>query len=223
MRRLLIFIKEPVPGQVKTRLAAEIGPDAACHVYRRCAERTLERLSALREDISLCVEPADATARIQAWLGSAWSLRPQRGVTLGERLAEATDRAFADGARQVVVVGSDSPWIDHELIEEAFSAMERADLVVGPAEDGGYYLLGLAKPAPGLFQAIPWSTSQVLNRTLAAARKSGLVNSLLPLRYDVDRLEDVRRWMASDPCHGVTVPIPATCEATRTARRLSHA
>lgn len=223
MRRLLIFLKEPVAGQVKTRLAAEIGADAACHVYRRCVERTLERLAVLRDEITLYVEPAEATARIEAWLGSEWPLRPQRGITLGERLSDAAERAFAEGVHRVVVIGSDSPWVDHELVEEAFSAMEQADLVVGPAEDGGYYLLGLAKPAPGLFQAIPWSTSHVLNRTLAAARRLHLVDSLLRLGYDVDRLEDVRRWMDSDPCHGVTLPMSATCGVPRTMRRMPHA
>lgn len=220
---LLIFVKEPVPGQVKTRLAAEIGTMAACHVYRRCVERTLERLAVLRDEIALYVEPAEATGRIQTWLGPAWPVHPQRGATLGERLADATDRAFAEGMHRVILIGTDSPWIDHLRVEEAFSAMDRTDLVLGPAADGGYYLLGLAKPAPELFRGILWSTGQVLNQTLAAARRLGLVASPLHPGYDIDRLEDVRRWMDSDPCHGVTVPIPAACGVTRTARRMSHA
>ncbi len=243
MRRLLIFVKEPVPGQVKTRLATEIGrvaaaprhflgseegaasvgAMAACHVYRRCVERILERLVALRDEITLCVEPAEATGRIQAWLGSAWPVQPQRGATLGERLADATDRTFTEGVQRVVVIGTDSPWIDNALIEEAFSAMERADLVLGPAADGGYYLVGLAKPAPELFRGIPWSTDQVLNQTLAAARRLGLVAAPLHPGYDIDRLEDVRRWMDNDPCHGVTVPLSTTRGTTPRMRRPAHA
>lgn len=204
MRRILIFVKEPVPGRVKTRLAAEIGADAAASVYRRCVERTLERLSVLREEIKLYVEPADAVDRIRQWLGSDWPMLPQRGVALGERLTDATDRTFAEGVSRVVVVGTDSPWIDRDRVEKAFLNLERADLVLGPASDGGYYLVGLAKSAPGLFRGIAWSTSRVLNQTLAKARASGMTVSLLPEGYDIDRLTDLQRWMEEDPNHGLT-------------------
>lgn len=204
MRRLLIFVKEPVPGQVKTRLAAEIGADAACRVYRRCVERTLERLSALREEIVLCVKPADAADRVRKWLGVDWPTLPQRGATLGERLTDATDRAFAEGAPRIVVIGTDSPWMGEALIEEAFLSLERSDLVLGPAIDGGYYLVGLAQPAPGLFCGISWSTSRVLDQTLAKARTLGMTASLLPKGYDIDRLTDLQRWMEEDPNHGLT-------------------
>lgn len=223
MRRLLIFVKEPVPGQVKTRLAAEIGVDAACHVYRRCVERTLERLVALRDEITLCVEPAGATGRIQTWLGSAWPIQPQRGATLGERLANATNRTLTEGVQRVVVIGTDSPWIDHLRIEGAFLSLERADLVLGPAADGGYYLVGLAKPAPGLFRGIPWSTSQVLDQTLGKTRALGMRVSLLPEGYDVDRLTDLQQWMQQDPHHGVTVPLSTRRGTAPRNRRMSHA
>lgn len=223
MRRLLIFVKEPIPGQVKTRLAAEIGADAACQVYRRCVERTLERLSVLRDEITLYVEPAEAIGGIQAWLGSAWPVQPQRGATLGERLAHATDRTFAEGMHRVIVIGTDSPWLDGVLIEEAFSAMEQADLVLGPAVDGGYYLVGLAKPAPGLFRGIAWSTSQVLDQTLATARTLGRTASLLPEGYDIDRRTDLQRWMQEDPHHGITVPLSTKQGTTPRTRRMTHA
>ena len=223
MRRLLIFLKEPVPGQVKTRLAAEIGADAACHVYRRCVERTLERLSILRGEITLCVEPAEATGCIRAWLGSAWSIQPQRGATLGERLANAIGGTLTESVRQVVVVGTDSPWIDHIRIEQAFSTMARADLVLGPAADGGYYLIGLAQRAPGLFHEMAWSTSQVLDHTLAKAHTLGMSVSLLPEGYDVDRLTDLQRWMEEDPRHGITVPVPTTRGTAPTNEEIAHA
>ncbi|MBI3020710.1 MAG: TIGR04282 family arsenosugar biosynthesis glycosyltransferase [Candidatus Omnitrophica bacterium] len=223
MRRLLIFVKEPIPGQVKTRLAADIGVDAACHVYRRCVERTLERLSVLRDEMTLCVEPADATERIQLWLGSKWPALPQRGATLGERLADATNKIFTEGVQRVVVIGTDSPWIDHPLIEEAFAAMEQADLVIGPARDGGYYLVGLARPTPGLFQGMPWSTSQVLDQTLGKARALGLSVSLLPEGYDVDQLTDLQQWMQQDPHHGLTGPLSTRWGTAPRNRRMSHA
>lgn len=224
MRRLLIFVKEPVPGQVKTRLADEIGADAACQVYRRSVERTLERLSVLRKrnEITLCTEPAGAMDRIRTWLGSGWPVLPQRGATLGERLADATNKTFIAGADRIVVIGTDSPWLGDALIDKAFSAMEQADLVLGPAVDGGYYLVGLAKPAPGLFRGIAWSTSQVLNQTLTNARTLGVTMSLLPTGYDIDRLTDLQRWMEEDPHHGITVPLSTKRGMTPRMRPSAH-
>jgi rSAM/selenodomain-associated transferase 1 len=223
MRRLLIFVKEPIPGQVKTRLAGEIGADAACSVYRQCVGRTLDRLSVLRDDITLCVDPPEATGRVRAWLGTTWPVVPQHGATLGERLADAIDRAVADGARRVVVIGTDSPWIDPKRIEEAFVNLEHTDLVLGPAADGGYYLVGLAQPSPGVFSGISWSTHQVLDQTLANARDLGLSVSLLPEGYDVDRLTDLQRWMREDPQHGLRVPVRMTRAITPQTRRMVHA
>ncbi len=223
MRRLLIFVKEPVPGQVKTRLAAEIGAEAACQVYRRCVERTLERLSVLRNEIVLCIEPTDATDRIRTWLGSEWPTLPQWGATLGERLTDAASRTFEEGVQRIAIIGTDSPWINDVLVEEAFSAMERADLVLGPAADGGYYLVGLAKPAPRLFRGISWSTSLVLDQTLTNARTLGRTVSLLPEGYDIDRLTDLQRWMQEDPHHGITVPLSTKRGTTPRMRRMAHA
>jgi len=196
MRRLLIFLKYPTPGKVKTRLAAALGDEAAASLYRACAELTLERLRPLQRKTRLCVEPAEALTRTAAWIGQDWSMTPQRGATLGDRLAHATGEAFDEGARGVIVVGTDSPWLSEREVEEAFAALERADVVIGPTEDGGYYLIGLARPAPALFDGIPWSTPQVCARTLARARALGLRVRLLRTGYDVDRLEDVERFAA---------------------------
>ena len=205
MRRLLIFVKEPVAGQVKTRLAAEIGAEAAAHVYRRCVERMLERISALQAETVLCVEPAEAIGRIRKWLSPVRPAAPQCGATLGERLFDAAQRAFTEGACRVVMIGTDSPWIDDALIEKAFLSLGQADLVLGPAKDGGYYLVGLSQPAPDLFDGISWSTGRVLDQTLAKARALGLTVSLLPEGYDIDRLTDLQQWMREDSHHGLTL------------------
>ena len=206
MRRLLIFLKYPSPGRVKTRLAAVLGDQMACDVYRACAEITLERLASLCRESVVCVEPAEALARVRAWLGPGWALRPQQGATLGDRLIEATAHAFTEGARRVIVVGTDSPWLTASDVEAAFAALERAPLVLGPTEDGGYYLIGLSRPARGIFEGITWSTPSVYAQTLENARTLGLSVQILPLGYDVDHLEDVRRLLAEERARGLLTP-----------------
>lgn len=197
-RRLPVFLKYPTPGRVKTRLAAEVGAEAAAAVYRACVEVTLERLAPLRAVITLCVDPPEAVAAAQAWLGDGWSIRPQRGATLGDRLAEATGAAFADGAQRVVVIGTDSPWLRASDVEAAFGALGHADAVVGPAADGGYYLIGLARPAPQLFTGIAWGSASVYEATLATARRLGLRVQALAVGYDLDTVEDVERFLEQE-------------------------
>ena len=210
MRRLLIFVKDPVPGRVKTRLAAEIGDEAACQIYRACAELTLERLAGFHKEAVLCVDPPEAVGSIQRWLGSGWMLRGQQGATLGERLAEATNQAFASGAARVVVVGTDSPWLAPEEVRQAFTELEQAELVLGPTDDGGYYLVGLAKPLPALFEDVAWSSPQVYAQTLAHARACGLRVRHLPRGYDIDYLRDVTRFLEAERRRG---RLPAAAQA----------
>ena len=193
MRRLLIFLKYPTPGQVKTRLAATLGNESAAKIYRACTEMTLERLNGFRQDAWLYVDPPAALERTRGWVGEGWLLRPQHGATLGERLARATGEAFASGAQHVVAIGTDSPWLNAHDIEEAFAALERADVVVGPTEDGGYYLIGLSRSIPALFEGIAWSSPSVYAQTLAQARTLDLRVHTLRLGYDVDRPEDLER------------------------------
>ena len=203
MRRLIIFLKDPTPGRVKTRLAATVGDDAACELYRACVELTLERLAPFRDATVICVDPPEALGRVREWLGAGWSLRPQRGATLGDRLADATAEAFAQGAERVVVIGTDSPWISGVEIEEAFAALARAELVIGPAQDGGYYLIGLSRAAPAVFDGIAWGTSSVYAQTLTNAATLGLRVHPLRLGYDIDRVEDLERFLAEESAQGI--------------------
>ena len=197
-RRLLIFLKEPQAGQVKTRLAAAVGEERAGLLYRVCVELTLDRLQAFRADSVLCVEPPEALGRMREWLGQRWSFRAQRGSTLGERLAEATTHAFEQGAQRVVVVGTDAPWVTAEDIAGAFQALDRADVVLGPTRDGGYYLLGLSRALPELFEGVAWSTPSVYAQTRTKAQASGLRVEALRPGYDLDELEDVRRFVQEE-------------------------
>lgn len=120
---------------------------------------------------------------------------------MGDRLAEATDRAFSDGANQAVVIGTDSPWLTANDVTAAFEALQDHDVVLGPTQDGGYYLIGLAQPQPALFHDISWSTSSVYAQTLARADRLGLRAQSLQEGYDVDRIEDVERFLGRETPH----------------------
>jgi len=195
MRRLLVFLKDPQPGRVKTRLSKDIGEQAAEQIYRACVELSLERLQALRHVTVLCVDPPEAASHLRDWVGRRWNTWPQQGADLGERMARATTRAFIQGARQVLVLGTDSPWIHEALVREAFEALSTAEVVLGPTEDGGYYLIGLARPCPDLFSGIAWSSPQVFAQTCEKARGLGLRTTTVREGYDVDQVKDVQRFV----------------------------
>lgn len=108
-------------------------------------------------------------------------------------MVQATQEAFAGGAKRVVVIGTDSPWLTEQHIGDAFTALVQSEVVIGPAQDGGYYLMGLTRPIPELFEAIPWGTCEVCARTLTKARELQLAVALLPTGYDIDELEDLHR------------------------------
>jgi rSAM/selenodomain-associated transferase 1 len=194
-RRVLVFLKEPVPWQVKTRLAASIGAPEAAQLYQACAEETLCQLAPLTQDTVIYADPPEALERVRRWVGHDWTVRPQHGSTLGTRLAQAFDEAFADGATRVVVIGTDAPWLSARHVERAFAALDESDVVIGPSEDGGYYLLGVSRPVPALFEAIPWSTRDVYASTIAAAQALRLRVGALRMGYDLDCWEDVQRFM----------------------------
>jgi rSAM/selenodomain-associated transferase 1 len=188
-RKLIIFVKAPRPGEVKTRLAKALGHERACDAYRKLVDRLLSNLKSL-SDVELCFAPADAEKEIAPWLRSGWQAVPQTDGDLGARLTAAFARAFGAGAQRVVIVGSDCPFVTVKDIKEAFENLTSRDMAVGPATDGGYWLIGLRQPQPGLFQKIPWSTDQVLAETLSRARTLGLKMHLLRLLSDVDTQED---------------------------------
>ena len=149
---------------------------------------------------------------MRAWLPGV-RLLPQEGDDLGERMADAFARAFARGARRVAIVGTDVPGVTRETVLAALSALDAADVALGPAEDGGYYLLALREPRPELFAGIAWSTATVAAETRSRAAASGLTVRELPALRDLDTLEDLRGlW----PClEGLLESRPALREALR--------
>lgn len=190
---LLVFVKAPRPGAVKTRLAAAVGGEAAAAVYRALAEQVVRATEpcGAYERVFL-FDPPGGGPELEAWLGPV-PLRPQASGDLGERMAAAFAQAFAEGARRAAVIGTDAADLSRAIVEEALQGLAEHDLVVGPARDGGYYLLALDRPRPELFADVAWSTPAVLETTLARAAALGLRVRQLPPLTDVDTLDDLRR------------------------------
>ncbi len=189
-----VFVKAPVPGRVKTRLAIEVGVQRAAEIYRELGRRVVSACAGPGHDTVVWFAPAEARSAVREWLKglSVAAFRAQFSGPLGVRLAEAFRQHFDDGARRVILIGSDCPGVDAVLVSSALAMLDEHDLVLGPAHDGGYYLVGLRAPAPQLFQGIAWSTEAVMEQTLARARQLGLGSALLPTLRDVDTASDAR-------------------------------
>jgi uncharacterized protein len=192
--RLCIFARVPRLGLVKTRLAAELGAAAALAAHVDLVEDTLRRLGAMPGVVTELWLDGAADPMCRRWAGDyGLALRLQTNGDLGVRMHEALCASTAAG-RPALVVGTDCPDIDRRYIGAAITALAGAEVVLGPAADGGYGLVGVRRPAPELFRDIPWGTADVLPSTLRAARSAGLAVSLLPEIWDVDTAQDWRRY-----------------------------
>ena len=193
--KLIIFLKAPRAGSVKTRLARTLGADAACAAYRELVETLLGNLAKLSE-VELRFTPDDAESEIRSWLRKGWSARPQSEGDLGCRLRRAFDEAFLAGATNVVIIGSDCPEVCATDIREAWRELRAHDVVIGPAVDGGYWLIGLRQPQPQLFEGISWSSEKVLGETMQRAKAAGLRIQVLRILMDVDTEVDWRAFQS---------------------------
>jgi uncharacterized protein len=196
-RILGIFAKQPLPGMVKTRLCPPLSPEQAAELYRICLEETVTRMRALP-----CCELAICYSGDENWFATSFpdiTLVPQRGSDLGARMARCLSDWLAAGYEAAVLIGSDAPDLPLERIEQAFSALESADLVHGPALDGGYYLVGEAIHHAQLYQGIAWSTGKVLEQSLTKAAQLGLRSVLLEPWEDLDDLSALLRLVARNP------------------------
>ncbi|MEX2156867.1 MAG: TIGR04282 family arsenosugar biosynthesis glycosyltransferase [Gemmatimonadales bacterium] len=189
-----VFVKAPLPGRVKTRLAAEVGSQRAAEIYRDLGRRAVSAAAGAGYETVVWFAPPEARPEVRAWLQglSVADYRAQVAGPLGTRLAAAFLRHFDEGARRVIVIGSDCPAVDACVVTQALASLDERDLVLGPAHDGGYYLIGLRAPASQLFHGIAWSTAAVLSQTVARARQLGLSAALLPTLRDVDTASDAR-------------------------------
>jgi rSAM/selenodomain-associated transferase 1 len=194
--RLIIFLKAPRAGSVKTRLATTLGDHAALEAYRLLLATTLGAMQPL-SSVELRFTPDDAAEEAARLLRPGWTAVAQGPGDLGERLARAFDDAYREGARRVAVIGSDCPDLTAADITEAWETLDESDVVLGPATDGGYWLLASRRPCAFLFRGIPWSSSEVLAATRRRAESAGLEVTLLRELTDVDTEEDWLRWLQS--------------------------
>lgn len=187
-RHLIIFIKNPVLGKVKTRLAAGIGDEKALEIYRQLLEIT--RKAALKVDCTRHVFYSDEIENDE-WDNDKFNKFVQEGSALGERMKNAFEQAFALGATEALIIGSDCPQLTPEIINDAFYLLNENDLCVGPAKDGGYYLLGMKELHPYLFKNKEWSTDSVLEDTIVDLMEHRLSYGRLPQLSDVDTIYDL--------------------------------
>lgn len=195
---LMVFVRFPHPGKVKTRLAISLSPEIASEVYRLCAETVFRESSKLEGYVQKHVFFADRKDEyhVKRWAGPRFYYSHQVDGTLGNRLENGFESVFRRGCQKAIVVASDVPDLSAKTINEAITSLDQYDIVIGPTYDGGYYLLGLKKLYRSLFHNISWSTEEVLGETLSIAEELGLSVHLLPYLFDIDTEEDLRMWMS---------------------------
>jgi len=210
-KALLVVAKQPAAGQTKTRLCPPLdGPTAAAlyACFLRDTLAVMREVEGVRRAIAYLPEAAEGYFRT---LAPDMALTPQRGAELGERLDNLLCDALADGAQQAVVMDSDSPSLPAAYIRQAFAELDGpCDVVLGPCDDGGYYLIGLKQPQPRLLREVRMSTSTVVQETLALAEGLGLRTALLPTWYDVDTANELLRLQRE-----LLAAPPEACPATR--------
>lgn len=209
---MIVFTRYPEPGRTKTRLIPALGPAGAANLQRELTEETVDRVRMIGPwcDKEIRTE-GGSPEEFRKWLGEDFLLRPQGDGDLGLRLTRAFHTAFDEGCSRVVAVGIDAPMLRHELIEEALNRLGEVDCVLGPATDGGYYLIGMSRLETELFADISWGTGEVLEETRARASAAELSIHLLAELPDVDRPEDL--WQTER----ISVVVPTKNEKERIA------
>lgn len=188
-KSILIFIRNPELGKVKTRLAKSIGNQKALFVYERLLEQTRETV--LKVNATRLLFYSDYISNSDRWNKNDFIKYLQVSGNLGHRMQEAFEKAFQKGSHKVIIIGSDCYDLLEETINSAFNMLESSDAVIGPANDGGYYLLGMNSYTPEVFRDINWSTSSVFNETVSKFKWLNKTISILPELIDIDEMSDL--------------------------------
>ncbi|MEH1789952.1 TIGR04282 family arsenosugar biosynthesis glycosyltransferase [Nostoc sp.] len=196
-RHLIIFTRYPEPGKTKTRLIPVLGIVGAANLQRQMSEYTIFQVQELQKAIDISMEvrfTGGDSQLMEDWLGLDLVYRSQSEGDLGLRMARSLFEAFQSGMEQVIIIGTDCPGVNAQILATAFEKLDAFDLVLGPAIDGGYYLIGLRQPIPELFVNIDWGTNGVFQKTVDIAQKLNLSYVNLSPLADVDRPEDLPIW-----------------------------
>lgn len=210
-RALVVFVKSPVPGEVKTRLIPHLSAVESADLYKSFVSDTLRNAAKISVPARTVVAYRPHSKALDlSWLPAKNrpELFKQDGHSLGEKLIHAFGLAFGRGAQQVVIIGSDSPNLPPSYIDQGFRALADADVAIGPSTDGGYYLIGLSRPCLKLFDDVSWSTDQVFERTVQNAQRQGYRLKILPTHYDIDTFDDL--LMLGDELEKASDLAPAT-------------
>lgn len=197
-RIIILFAKLPEKGRVKSRLAREIGDGPALQLYESMVLDTIDMLNRTGIPLRIFFDPPQELEAFRAWLGKSYSFLPQQGSDLGERMELAFQRIFDEGAKEAVLIGTDIPGLSASVVHDAFGAFERYDAVIGPANDGGYYLIGFRNRsfAPSVFRAMPWSTERIYQDTLGRLMQAARAVFVLPECIDIDTRDDLRELLS---------------------------
>ncbi|MBW4615705.1 MAG: TIGR04282 family arsenosugar biosynthesis glycosyltransferase [Desmonostoc vinosum HA7617-LM4] len=196
-QHLIIFTRYPEPGKTKTRLIPVLGNVGAANLQQQMTEHTVLQARELQKETAISPEVRFAGGNVQLmqdWLGLGLVYQPQSGGDLGDRMIKSLADALKSGAEYVIIIGTDCPELNAQILATAFEQLHTHDLILGPAIDGGYYLIGLRQPIAELFANIEWGTNQVFQQTMGIAEKLNLLHWELPVLADVDRPEDLPIW-----------------------------
>ena len=221
---IILFGRYPVPGQVKTRLIPALGAFGAALLQRRLTEQSLETLQAARAGTVEFRYAGGTRQQVRRWLEPyGIACEPQAGADFGARMRTALEDALARGCGRAVLVGTDVPGLEAAQVRRALDALAHHDVVLGPSTDGGYWLVGLRRPA-AIFSGIDWGTPDVLAQTLEAARRRNLSHALLAPLNDIDTPADLAAWrpQAAAPGPYLSVVVPALDEAAHIERTLAR-
>lgn len=196
---LIVFARYPEKGKVKTRLSKDTSDIFAARFYKECADKVITSIKKLRSfNKYIFNSEAGEKEKVRKWIGTGFFYVSQKGENLGSRMLNAFELVFSHYAEKAIIIGTDIPDLNSDIILQADMLLDNSDIVIGPSNDGGYYLLGLKKPQRELFENIEWSSDSVLNSTLKAANKLELKIVQLPVLRDIDTKQDLENWLNDD-------------------------
>jgi uncharacterized protein len=194
---ILLFIKYPKKGMVKNRLAKDITQENAVNLYKKFVQDIISTILHIKTTLMICYYPPTSLEQFKKWLGPQYNYIAQKGDDLGQRMNNCFEEVFTKGYQKAILIGSDSPDIPKKILTNALKQLQNKDIVIGPATDGGYYLIGFNKKTfyPQIFENISWSKKTVYNKTIDIIKKTNYNLNILPLWSDIDTIDDLQEFI----------------------------